>query len=200
VREDYSADGEAWASFPHEQARSRAYRWGEDGLLGISDRQCRLCFGHALWDHRDPILKERLYGLTGPQGNHGEDVKELYYYLDSTPTHSYMKALYKYPQGEYPYQQLVDENARRGLADPEFEITDTAAFAEERYFDVFVEYAKAAAEDICIRITMHNLERLLGYLLDEKEFLSPFGIRSLSKYHEAHPYTLRLNGGDLTVS
>jgi hypothetical protein len=156
VREDYSADGEAWTSFPHAQARSRAYRWGEDGLLGITDRQCRLCFALALWNHRDPILKERLYGLTGPQGNHGEDVKELYYYLDSTPTHSYMKALYKYPQGEFPYQQLVDENARRGLTDPEFEITDTAAFAEERYFDVFVEYAKAAAEDICIRITVHN--------------------------------------------
>ncbi len=156
VREDYSADGDAWASFPHEQARSRAYRWGEDGLLGITDRQCRLCFALALWNHRDPILKERLYGLTGPQGNHAEDVKELYYYLDSTPTHSYLKALYKYPQGEFPYQQLVDENARRGLADPEFEITDTAAFAEERYFDVFVEYAKAAAEDICIRITVHN--------------------------------------------
>ncbi len=156
VREDCSADGDAWASFPHEQARSRAYRWGEDGLLGITDRQCRLCFALALWNHRDPILKERLYGLTGPQGNHGEDVKELYYYLDSTPTHSYMKALYKYPQGEFPYQQLVDENARRGLADPEFEITDTAAFAEERYFDVFVEYAKAAAEDICIRIKVHN--------------------------------------------
>lgn len=156
VREDYSADGDAWASFPHEQARARAYRWGEDGLLGITDRQCRLCFALALWNHRDPILKERLYGLTGPQGNHAEDVKELYYYLDSTPTHSYMKALYKYPQGEFPYQQLVDENARRGLADPEFEITDTAAFVEERYFDVFVEYAKAAAEDICIRITVHN--------------------------------------------
>ena len=156
VREDYSADGEAWTSFPHEQARSRAYRWGEDGLLGITDRQCRLCFALALWNHRDPFLKERLYGLTGPQGNHGEDVKELYYYLDSTPTHSYLKALYKYPQGKFPYQQLVDENARRGLNDPEFEITDTSAFAEERYFDVFVEYAKAAAEDICIRITVHN--------------------------------------------
>ena len=156
VREDYSADGEAWTSFPHEQARSRAYRWGEDGLLGITDRQCRLCFALALWNHRDPFLKERLYGLTGPQGNHGEDVKELYYYLDSTPTHSYLKALYKYPQGKFPYQQLVDENARRGLNDPEFEITDTSAFAEERYFDVFVEYAKAAAEDIYIRITVHN--------------------------------------------
>ena len=156
VREDYSADGDAWASFPHEQARSRAYRWGEDGLLGITDRQCRLCFALALWNHHDPILKERLYGLTGPQGNHGEDVKELYYYLDSTPTHSYMKALYKYPQGEFPYAQLVAENARRGLNDLEFEITHTAAFAEERYFDVFVEYAKAAAEDILIRITVHN--------------------------------------------
>ena len=156
VREDYSADGNAWGAFPHEQARSRAYRWGEDGLLGITDRQCRLCFAIALWNHRDPFLKERLYGLTGPQGNHAEDVKELYYYLDSTPTHSYMKALYKYPQGEFPYAQLVAENARRGLSDPEFEITDTAAFAEERYFDVFVEYAKASDEDICIRITVHN--------------------------------------------
>jgi hypothetical protein len=156
VREDYSADGDAWRSFPFEQAHARAYRWGEDGLLGITDRQCRLCFALSLWNHHDPILKERLYGLTGPQGNHGEDVKELYYYLDSTPTHSYLKALYKYPQGKFPYQKLVEENARRGLSDPEFEITDTAAFAEERYFDVFVEYAKAAAEDICIRITVHN--------------------------------------------
>ena len=156
VREDYSADGDAWRSFPFEQAHARAYRWGEDGLLGITDRQCRLCFALALWNHRDPILKERLYGLTGPQGNHGEDVKELYYYLDSTPTHSYLKALYKYPQSEFPYQKLVEENARRGLSDPEFEITDSAAFAEERYFDVFVEYAKATAEDILIRITVHN--------------------------------------------
>ncbi|WP_395739124.1 MGH1-like glycoside hydrolase domain-containing protein [Prosthecobacter sp.] len=156
VREDYSPQGDAWDSFPHEQARSRAYRWGEDGLLGITDRQCRLCFALSLWNHRDPILKERLYGLTGPQGNHAEDVKELYYYLDSTPTHSYMKALYKYPQWEFPYQKLVEENQRRGLNDPEFEITDTSAFAEERYFDVFAEYAKAAPEEICIRITLHN--------------------------------------------
>ncbi len=156
VREDYSADGDAWRSFPHEQARARAYRWGEDGLLGITDRQCRLCFALALWNHSDPILKERLYGLTGPQGNHGEDVKELYYYLDSTPTHSYLKGLYKYPQGEFPYQKLVDENAKRGLGEPEYEITDTGAFDEERYFDVFVEYAKEEAEDICIRITVHN--------------------------------------------
>ncbi|WP_395744106.1 MGH1-like glycoside hydrolase domain-containing protein [Prosthecobacter sp.] len=156
VREDYSADGDAWESFPHEQAHARAYRWGEDGLLGITDRQCRLCFALALWNHRDPILKERLYGLTGPQGNHAEDVKELYYYLDSTPTHSYLKALYKYPQAEFPYQKLVEENAKRGLGDPEFEITDTDAFEDERYFDVFAEYAKAAPEDILIRITLHN--------------------------------------------
>ncbi|WP_395748719.1 MGH1-like glycoside hydrolase domain-containing protein [Prosthecobacter sp.] len=156
VREDYSAEGDAWDTFPHEQARSRAYRWGEDGLLGITDRQCRLCFALSLWNHRDPFLKERLYGLTGPQGNHAEDVKELYYYLDSTPTHSYLKALYKYPHCEFPYQKLVEENKRRGLNDLEFEITDTSAFAEERYFDVFAEYAKAAPEDICIRITLHN--------------------------------------------
>ncbi len=156
VREDYSKNGDAWRSFPHEQARSRAYRWGEDGLLGITDRQCRLCFALALWNHRDPILKERLFGLSGPEGNHGEDVKELYYYLDSTPTHSYMKALYKYPQREFPYEQLVAENARRGLHDAEYELVDTGVFDEERYFDVFVEYAKAAPEDICIRITIHN--------------------------------------------
>jgi len=156
VREDYSPDGEAWQAFPHAHARSRAYRWGEDGLLGITDRQCRLCFALALWNHRDPILKERLYGLAGPQGNHGEDVKELYYYLDSTPTHSYLKALYKYPQHEFPYAQLVAENARRGLADPEYEITDTGAFDDGRYFDVFVEYAKATTEDMLIRITLHN--------------------------------------------
>jgi hypothetical protein len=136
VREDYSADGNSWDYFPHDHARSRAYRWGEDGLLGITDRQCRLCFGLALWNGKDPILKERLFGLTGPQGNHGEHVKELYYYLDSTPTHSYMKALYKYPQAEYPYGWLVEENRRRGLGAPEFELIDTGLFDEDRYFDV----------------------------------------------------------------
>ena len=156
VREDYSAKGDAWTSFPHAHAHARAYRWGEDGLLGITDRQCRVCFALALWNHQDPILKERLFGLSGPEGNHGEDVKELYYYLDSTPTHSYMKALYKYPQTAFPYDQLVDENRRRGLLDPEFDLTDTGIFDADRYFDVFIEYAKAAAEDIVIRITIHN--------------------------------------------
>ena len=156
VREDYSANSDVWRSFPHEHARSRAYRWGEDGLLGITDRQCRVCFALALWNHRDPILKERLFGLTGPEGNHGEDVKELYYYLDSTPTHSYMKALYKYPQCEFPYAQLVSENSRRGLKAPEYDLADTGAFDEERYFDVFIEYAKATPEDIGIRVTIHN--------------------------------------------
>ena len=147
VREDYSENGEAWGYFSHDQARSRAYRWGEDGLLGICDRECRLCFALALWNGRDPILKERLFGLTGPEGNHGEDVKECYYYLDSTPTHSYMKALYKYPQGEFPYAQLVEENRRRSKADPEFELVDTGAFDDDRYFDVFAEYAKASPND-----------------------------------------------------
>ena len=141
VREDYSEGGTAWEYFPHDQARSRAYRWGEDGLLGITDRQCRLCCALALWNGRDPILKERLFGLAGPEGNHGEDVKEYYFYLDSTPTHSYLKALYKYPQTEFPYARLVKENRRRGKRDPEFELADTGVFDEDRYFDVFAEYA-----------------------------------------------------------
>jgi len=156
VREDYSATGEAWEYFPHDHARSRAYRWNEDGLAGICDRHQVLCFSIALWNERDPILKERLFGLTGPQGNHGEDVKEYYFYLDSTPTHSYMKYLYKYPQAAYPYRQLIEENARRGKDQPEYELLDTGIFDEDRYFDVFVEYAKADYEDICIRITIAN--------------------------------------------
>jgi mannosylglycerate hydrolase MGH1-like protein len=156
VREDYSADGSCWSSFPHDQARSRAYRWGEDGLLGITDRECRLCFSLALWNEKDPILKERLFGLTGPEGNHGEDVKEEYYYLDSTPTHSYMKGLYKYPQGEFPYRWLVEENRRRTRKDPEFELVDTGVFRDDRYFDVFVEYAKKSPNDILIKITAAN--------------------------------------------
>src|SRR5262245_46391368 len=151
VREDYSADGTPWDYFPHAHARSRAYRWGEDGLLGICDRECRLCFSLALWNGRDPILKERLFGLAGPQGNHGEDCKECYFYLDSTPTHSYMKALYKYPQTEFPYDRLIEENQRRGKLDTEFELSDTGIFAEGRYFDVFVEYAKASPVDVLIR-------------------------------------------------
>jgi mannosylglycerate hydrolase MGH1-like protein len=156
VREDYSPDGTCWDYFPHDHARSRAYRWGEDGLLGICDRECRLCFSLALWNGRDPILKERLFGLTGPQGNHGEDVKECYYYLDSTPTHSYLKALYKYPQAEYPYARLVAENGARGKHEPELELVETGAFDESRYFDVFAEYAKASPDDILIRVTVAN--------------------------------------------
>lgn len=156
VREDYSPYGSAWDYFTHEQARSRAYRWGEDGLLGISDNHQRLCFAIALWNGEDPILKERLFGLTGNEGNHGEDVKEYYFYLDNTPTHSYMKALYKYPHGAFPYTQLVEENRRRTRREPEFELLDTGVFDENRYFDVIVEYAKRSAEDILIQITVVN--------------------------------------------
>ncbi len=156
VREDYSEHGDCWNHFSHEEARSRAYRWGEDGLLGITDRECRLCFAVALWNGRDPILKERLFGLTGPEGNHGEDVKECYYYLDDTPTHSYMKSLYKYPQAEYPYARLVKENGRRGKGEPEFELVDTGVFNENRYFDVTAEYAKASPDDVLVRITVAN--------------------------------------------
>jgi len=156
VREDYSHDGNCWGYFSHEQSRSRAYRWGEDGILGITDRECRLCFALAMWNGKDPILKERLFGLTGPEGNHGEDVKEDYFYLDSTPTHSYMKGLYEYPQCEFPYADLVRENARRGRQDPEYELVDTGAFADSRYFEVQVEYAKAAPDDLLIRVTVTN--------------------------------------------
>jgi hypothetical protein len=156
VREDYSPGGSAWDYFPHDHARSRVYRWGEDGLAGISDRHQLICFALALWNGKDPILKERLFGLNGSQGNHGEDVKEYYYYLDSTPTHSYMKFLYKYPQSEFPYVWLVDENRRRGRNEFEFELMDTSVFDADRYFDVFVEYAKASSEDILIQITAHN--------------------------------------------
>ncbi|MBZ5537241.1 MAG: glucosidase [Acidobacteriia bacterium] len=156
VREDYSPGGTAWDYLPHDQARSRTYRWGEDGIGGISDRHQMICFALALWNGRDPILKERIFGLTGSEGNHGEDVKEYYFYLDSTPTHSYMNFLYKYPQAEFPYARLVEENRRRGRDAFEFELIDTGVFDENRYFDVFVEYAKATPEDICIRITAHN--------------------------------------------
>jgi len=156
VREDYSATGEVWDYLSHDHARSRAYRWGEDGLLGITDRECRLCFAIALWNERDPILKERLFGLTGPEGNHGEDVKELYYFLDATPTFSYARALYKYPQAAFPYDRLVGENRQRGTGRSELDLEDTGVFDEGRYFDVFVEYAKATEEDILIRITCAN--------------------------------------------
>ncbi|MEH1926069.1 MAG: glucosidase [Nostoc sp.] len=156
VREDYSSDGTAWDFFPHDHARSRAYRWGEDGIGGISDNHQRLCFAIALWNGEDAILKERLFGLTGNEGNHGEDVKEYYFYLDNTPTHSYMKYLYKYPQAVFPYSQLVEENHRRGRQSPEFELIDTGIFDQDRYFDVFVEYAKASPDDILIEISVIN--------------------------------------------
>src|SRR5437762_1937881 len=156
VREDYSPYGNCWDYFPHDHARSRAYRWGEDGLLGISDRQCRLCFALALWNGKDPILKERLFGLTGTEGNHGEDVKEQYFFLDATPTHSYLKALYKYPQAEFPYARLVEDNRRRTKNDPEFELADTGVFDQDRFFDVVVEYAKHSPNDILIRLTVAN--------------------------------------------
>jgi len=156
VREDYSADGDPWHYFPNEQSRSRAYRWNEHGIAGICDRHQHICFALALWNGRDETIKERLFGLSGPQGNHGEDVKEYYFYLDSTPTHAYMKALYKYPQAAFPYAELRAETARRGRADPEFELLDTGVFDEDRYFDVFVEYAKASPDDILIRITAIN--------------------------------------------
>ncbi|MEO8596720.1 MAG: glucosidase, partial [Candidatus Solibacter sp.] len=156
VREDYSASGDAWNYFSHDQARSRAYRWGEDGLAGISDDRQRLCFALAVWNGKDPILKERLFGLTNSESNHGEDVKEYYFYLDSTPTHSYMKYLYKYPQGAFPYADLVETSRRRRREEPEYELIDTGVFEGDRYFDVFVEYAKASPEDLIVLITAHN--------------------------------------------
>jgi Mannosylglycerate hydrolase MGH1-like glycoside hydrolase domain len=156
VREDYSADGNAWDYFSHDQARSRAYRWGEDGIAGFSDDKQRLCFALALWNGKDPILKERLFGLTNSEGNHGEDVKEYYFYLDSTPTHSYMKYLYKYPHAAYPYSRLVETNKARGKLEPEYELLDTGVFDDDRYFDVFVEYAKAAPQDLLIRVSVAN--------------------------------------------
>jgi len=156
VREDYSADGDAWSYITHDMARSKAYRWGEEGIAGICDREQLLCFSIALWNKKDPILKERYFGLSNPEGNHGEDVKELYYYLDNTPTHSYMKMLYKYPQQEFPYALLVDENKRRTRNDPEFELIDTGILDQNEYFDVFTEYAKNATDDILIKITIYN--------------------------------------------
>src|SRR6058998_2302033 len=156
VREDYSEGGNAWDYFSHDQARSRAYRWGEDGLAGISDDQQRLCFALALWNGVDPIVKERLFGLTNSEGNHGEDVKEYYFYLDSTPTHSYMKYLYKYSQAAYPYDSIVATNRGRGRHEMEYELLDTGVFNDNRYFDVFVEYAKASPDDILILLTITN--------------------------------------------
>ena len=156
VREDYSEGGDAWNYFTHDQARSRAYRWGEDGLAGISDDRQRLCFALALWNGKDPILKERLFGLSNSEGNHGEDVKEYYFYLDSTPTHSYMKYLYKYPQAAFPYDDLVQTNGKRTREEMEYELLDTGVFDGDRYFDVFVEYAKGGADDVLVKITAVN--------------------------------------------
>ena len=156
VREDYSDSGDTWGYFPHDHARSRAYRWGEDGLFGWTDRQCRLCFSVALWNGRDPILKERMYGLTGPEGNHGEDPKELWFYLDSTPTYSHTRALYKYPQRAFPYDELLEENQKRTRLEREFEILDTDAFDDGRYFDVFMETAKENDDDMLFMLTVMN--------------------------------------------
>ena len=156
VREDYSADGSAWEYFPFEQSHLRAYRWNEDGIAGICDRKQNIVFAPAFWNGRDPILKERLFGVSGPRGNHGEDVKECYYHLDNTPTHSYAKLLYKYPHAEFPYKDLYDENARRTKQDLEYELADTGIFNEDRFFDITVEYAKSGVDDICIRITATN--------------------------------------------
>src|SRR5271166_6033450 len=156
VREDYSPGGTAWEYFPHEHARSRAYRWGEDGIAGMSDADQLVCLSLGMWNGNDPILKERLFGLTNAEGNHGEDVKEHYFYLDATPTHSYLRMLYKYPQREFPYARLVEENRGRGKDQSEFELLDTGIFDDDRYFDVFVEYAKGSPEDLLIQVTVHN--------------------------------------------
>ena len=156
VREDYSTDGNAWDYFTHDHARSRAYHWGEDGIAGLSDDKQRQCFALALWNGRDPILKERLFGLTNSEGNHGEDVKEYYFYLDATPTNSYLRYLYKYPQSTFPYDDLVATNRQRGRTDPEYELIDTGVFNDDRYFDVLVEYAKVAPDDILIKISASN--------------------------------------------
>src|SRR5262247_3391121 len=156
VREDHSQDGNAWNYFTHDQARSRVYQWGEDGLAGISDEKQHLCFALALWNGKDPILKERAFGLTNSEGNHGEDVKEYYFYLDSTPTHSYMKYLYKYPQRAFPYYDLVDTNRQRDRRAPEYELIDTRVFDDDRYFDVMVEYAKASPEELLVKISVFN--------------------------------------------
>lgn len=199
VREDYSSGGggdNPWSYFTHDDARSRAYRWGEDGLLGICDRQCRLCFGLALWNGRDPILKERLFGLTGPEGNHGEDVKELYYYLDSTPTHSYMRGLYKYPQARFPYEKLTEINRHRDRNEPEYELLDTGVFDESRYFDVFVEYAKAAPDDILIKVTVHNRgpQSAVLHLLPQLWFRNRWVWHSTDELCTTRP-SLRLSDG-----
>jgi hypothetical protein len=197
VREDYSPDGDAWNYFTHDQSRSRVYRWGEDGLLGFCDDGCRLCFSVALWNGEDPILKERLFGVTNAEGNHGEDVKEEYCYLDSTPTHSYTKALYKYPQREFPYQALVDANKSRGLDEPEFELADTGIFAENRYFEIQVEYAKASPNDILIKITATNRgpDAATIHILPQLCFRNTWAWGSLPEASIAKPKMQLMPGG-----
>ncbi len=196
VREDYSRDGDAWNYFSHEQSRSRAYRWGEDGLAGVSDDNQQLCFALAMWNGRDPILKERLFGLTNNEGNHGEDVKEYYFYLDSTPTHSYMKYLYKYPQREFPYNDLVATNARRSKEEFEYELLDTGIFDDDRYFDVFVEYAKGDPEDLLVRISVHNR----GPEKAEIHLLPTLWFRNTWESGEASKPSLRGIGGDRVLA
>src|SRR5256714_3243181 len=197
VSEDYSEAGVAWNFFTHDQARSRAYRWGEDGLAGISDDKQHLCFALALWNGNDPILKERLFGLTNAEGNHGEDVKEYYFYLDSTPTHSYMKYLYKYPHAAFPYSDLVQTNRAWGRGDLEYELLDTGVFDADRYFDVFVEYAKASPEDVLIRITVHNRgsEKAVLHLLPKLWFRNTWSCGDTSK-----PNLYQLENGSIRAS
>jgi Glycosyl hydrolase family 63 C-terminal domain len=201
VREDYSEDGNSWEYFPHDHARSRAYRWGEDGLLGFTDREERLCFALALWNGHDPILKERIFGLTNPEGNHGEDVKDYYFYLDSTPTHSYVKGLYKYPQQEFPYSRLVEENRRRGKDQPEFELADTGIFDDNRYFDVTAEYAKASPNDILIKITVANrgLAAATLYLLPTLWFRNTWSWGRTGEGYWPKPTMRLLEGGSVTT-
>ena len=198
VREDYSESGTAWDYFNHDHARSRAYRWGEDGIAGISDGEQRLCVALALWNGHDPILKERLFGLTNGEGNHGEDVKEIYYYLDATPTHSYLKMLYKYPQRAFPYTWLLEENRGRNQAQPEFELIDTDASNENRYFDVFVEYAKAGPDDILMQITVCNR----GPEAADIEVLPQIWFRNTWSwgYGDRKPELRRLNQGEIAAT
>lgn len=198
VREDYSEDGNAWDYTTHEMARSKAWRWGEEGIAGICDDKQLLCFAIALWNKKDPIIKERYFGLTGNEGNHGEDVKELYYYLDSTPTHSYMKMLYKYPQDAYPYEWLVNENKRRSKLDPEFELVDTGVFNDNKYFDVFTEYAKAGKEDLLIKITVYNRgeEDASLHVLPTIWFRNTWAWG----YNDYKPYLMSSNEGDITIN
>ncbi|HYO97131.1 MAG TPA: glucosidase, partial [Polyangiaceae bacterium] len=197
VREDYSESGTAWDYFPHDHARSRAYRWGEDGIAGFSDHRSRLCLAVALWNGQDPILKERLFGLNNEEGNHGEDVKEVYYYLDATPTHSYLKMLYKYPQREFPYARLVHENRARGTREPELELVDTGAFDHNRYFDVFVEYAKSDPNDILWRIRVENRgpESAPIWILPQLWFRNTWSF----KPHSPKPKLERLDNQDVHV-